>query len=135
MSMEKAREIIEGARVGYLASCVDGQPKVRPMSCVVMEDGTLCTSTYRESGKVAEFEQNERVEFCFLDDKFVQLRISGVIDLSGGPADKKRLLSLNPKVGNHFADENDPKFVHIRIRPTHVRWKPAGFSDYEQVVL
>ncbi len=135
MSMEKVRNIIAGARVGYLATCVDGQPRVRPMSCVLMDDGRLWSSTYEVSGKVAEFTANEKVEVCFLDLGFVQVRIEGVVSLEGGPEEKKRLLELNPKVANHFADEHDEKFVHIEIRPTRIRYKPAGFSEYEEVAL
>lgn len=135
MSMDKVRKIIAGARVGYLATCVDGQPRVRPMSCVLMEDGRLWSSTYGVSGKVAELEANEKVEVCFLDLGFVQVRIEGVVSLAGGPEQKKRLLALNPKVANHFADEMDEKFVHIEIQPTRIRFKPSGFSEYEEVAL
>jgi len=133
MSMKRVREIVEGARVSYLATSVEDQPRVRPMSCLLMEDGRLWSSTYTASGKVAEFEANAKVEVCFLDDKFVQARIEGLVSLAGGPEQKKRLLELNPKVANHFADEHDEKFVHIEIRPTRIRFKPSGFSEYEEV--
>jgi uncharacterized pyridoxamine 5'-phosphate oxidase family protein len=133
MSMEKVREIIEGSRCGYVATSVDGQPRVRPMLFVLMDDGSMWSSTYNVSGKVKEFEQNQRVEVCFTDSKWVQLRVTGNIDLSGGPDKKKKLLELNPKVRNHFPDENDPKFVHVELRPSRLRWKPAGFSEYNEI--
>ncbi len=133
MSMKRVRQIIQDARVGCLATCAGGQPRVRPMSCVLMEDGRLWSSTYRVSGKVAEFEQNDKVEICFMDAGLVQVRIAGVVDISGGEDKKRRLLEINPKVRNHFADENDSKFVHIEIRPVSIRWKKAGFSEYSDV--
>lgn len=130
MSMEKVHEILNNANWGFLATCVDGQPRIRPMVFIARKDGTLWSSTYRESGKVREFEANPRVEICWLDSGFVQLRIEGVVDLSGGEAEKRALLEANPKVRNHFENERDPKFVHVAIRPTRIEWKPAGFGEY-----
>ena len=112
-----------------------GRPRVRPMSFVWVEPGLLWSSTYRQSGKVAELEQNEQVEICFLDDDLFQVRISGRAQLDGGEQQKARLLELNPKVGRHFDGARDPKFVHVEIRPTRIRHKPTGFSEYTQVEL
>jgi uncharacterized pyridoxamine 5'-phosphate oxidase family protein len=131
--MQKVEEIIAGARCGYLATCRDGQARVRPMSFVLTGDGKLWSSTYDVSGKVPELEQNDRVEICFMDAGFVQLRIEGRADLTGGTEKKKRLLQLNPKVRNHFPDEHDPKYVHIEIAPVRIRWKEAGFGEYREV--
>ena len=130
MTIEKVREIISDAGLGDLATCVDGQPRVRPMSVVVMDGLRLWSSTYRQSGKVKEFEENNRVEICFTDKKKVQVRIEGIVDISGGPDKKKKLLELNPKVRGHFPDESDPNFVHIEIVPTLIRWTEPGFGEY-----
>lgn len=130
MNLERVKEIISDARFGDLATCADGQPRVRPMSVVVMDDLRLWSSTYRQSGKVKEFEKNNRVEICFTDHKKVHLRIEGIVDITGGPEKKKKLFQLNPKIGRHFTDENDPKFVHIEIVPTLIRWTEPGFGEY-----
>ena len=131
--LDEVRRIIDDAGYGLLATCDDGQPRVRPMSFVLMDDGRLWSSTYDVSGKMREFDENARVEVCFVARNKVHLRISGTIDTSGGPAEKRRLLELNPRVGRHFADENDPKYVHLEIVPTRIRWKPLGFSEYREV--
>lgn len=134
MTIEKAREIIAGAGgIGDLATCHDGQPRVRPMTFVVMPDLKLWSSTYRQSGKMKEFAANPRVEIAFTDARKDHLRYEGIVDTSGGPEKKKRLLELNPRVRGHFPDENDPKFVHIEIVPTRVRWTEPGFGDYHPV--
>ncbi len=133
MSIEKARQIIaEAGGIGDLATCVDGQPRIRPMTVVVMDDLKLWSSTYRQSGKMKEFAENNRVEICFTGAKKVHLRIEGTIDTSGGAEKKKRLLELNPNVRGHFPDENDPKFVHLEIVPTSVRWTEPGFGEYHE---
>jgi len=135
MSLEKVRSIIARHPVGFLASCQEGRPRVRPMSFVWVEPGLLWSSTYRQSGKVAELEHNQQVEICFLDDDLVQVRISGRASLGGGEREKTRLLELNPKVGRHFLDARDPKFVHVEIRPMSIRHKPTGFCEYTEVEL
>jgi uncharacterized pyridoxamine 5'-phosphate oxidase family protein len=135
MSMERVREIIEGAGYGVLATSVDGQPRVRPLAFVMLEDGRLWSSTFRESGKVRELERNGRVEICFVDAKRMQVRIEGVLVTTGGTEAKRRLLELNPKVRKHFPDEHDEKFVHLEVRPTRIRWKTTGFNEYHDVPL
>lgn len=131
--MEKLREIIIEAGFGLLATSVGGQPRVRPMAFVLREDGCLWSSTYRESGKMREWEENPRVEICFVDKRANQVRIEGVVDLRGGEAEKRALLEANPKVKNHFPNEQDPRFVHVSVRPTRLRWKPPGFSEYREL--
>jgi uncharacterized pyridoxamine 5'-phosphate oxidase family protein len=133
MSMAKVEQILEDAKWGFLSTCAEGHPRVRPMVFVLREDGMLWSSTYRQSGKMRELEHNPRVEICWLDSEFVQLRIEGVVDTTGGPEQKRALLEANPKVRNHFPDEHDPKFVHLAIRPTRIEYKPAGFGEYEVV--
>ena len=135
MTIDRVREIIRDAGYGDLATSVDGQPRVRPLSFVVMDDLRLWSSTYRQSGKVKELLKNSRVEVCFVDRKKVQVRIEGMADISGGVEKKKRLLELNPKISRHFSDEHDPNFVHIEIVPTLVRWTEPGFGEYHVVEL
>lgn len=136
MTIEKAREIIAGAGgIGDLATCAGGTPRVRPMTFVVMDGLKLWSSTYRQSGKMKEFAANPRVEISFTDSKNVHLRYEGIVDTSGGPEKKKRLLELNPRVRGHFPDENDPKFVHIEVTPVRVRWTEPGFGEYHPVDL
>ncbi|MDX9722504.1 MAG: pyridoxamine 5'-phosphate oxidase family protein [Myxococcota bacterium] len=133
MSMRRVREIIKDAGYGLLASSIDGQPRLRPHAFVLLDDGRLWTSTWACSGKVRELELNPLVELCFVDSNKVQLRIEGRAVLSGGPDKKRELLELNPRVGRHFKDENDPNYVHIEIIPSRIRFKPAGFGEYQEV--
>jgi len=133
MSLQKIREIVEDAGYGFVATCTDGQPRVRPMAWVMLEDGRLWSSTYRSSGKVEEMTQNEQVEICFVDNKKLQARISGVVDLTGGPDKKKAFLERNPKVRRHFSGGDDEKFVHVEVRPTRLEWTEPGFGEYHVV--
>ncbi len=130
---DKVRQIFEGATHGMLATAVDGQPKVRPMAWVLLDDGRLWSSTYRCSGKAAELEGNPKVEVCFVDGRKVQLRFEGRARFGGTSAERKRLLELNPKVGRHFNGPDDPQFALIEVVPTHVRWTEPGFGDYHDV--
>lgn len=135
MTLAIIREIVERSRYGSLASCVDGQPRVRPMAFIMLDDGRLWSSTYRISGKTHELTENDRVEVCFVDDRKLHVRIEGIVSLKGGVEEKRALLEQNPKVKRHFSDENDEKFVHVEVKPTKVRWKKMGFCEYESVEL
>jgi len=133
--MDLYEEMVAGTRIGYLASMDNTQPRVRPMTFVLVSGGKLWSSTYDISGKMQEFLQNENVEVCFMDSKYRQLRVEGKIDTSGDREKKRQLLEMNPSVRNHFADEDDAHYVHLEIVPTRVRWKNAGFSDYEEIAI
>ena len=76
------------------------------------------------------FELNPKVEVCFMDSRKYHARIEGLVNISKGKVEKKRLLELNPKVRNHFKDENDPNFVLIEIIPNRIRWTEPGFGEY-----
>ncbi|HNS98235.1 MAG TPA: pyridoxamine 5'-phosphate oxidase family protein [Polyangiaceae bacterium] len=125
------REIIERAPYGSLATYANGHPRVRPMAFVLLDDGRLWSSTYHCSGKFLELQTNPHVEICFVDDRKLHVRIEGIVSLDGGPEKKRELLERNPKVRRHFPDELDPKFVHIEVRPSRIRWKKMGFCEYE----
>lgn len=130
MKLEEARKIIGEAGYGIVCTCVNGRPRCRPMSFRLTDDFRLWSSTYRSSGKVREFLANPKVEVCFVGEGKVHLRVEGVVDITGGPEKKEKLLEMNPKVGRHFSGGDDEKFVHVEIVPTLVRWKPPGFGEY-----
>jgi len=130
MNLEKARQIIEEAGYGVVATCADGRPRCRPMAFVVTDGFRLWSSTYRSSGKVREFMDNPRVEVCFVGKDKFHLRVDGIVDLSGGAEKKEKLLTMNPKIRRHFSGKDDDKFVHVEIVPTRLRWMPPGFGEY-----
>jgi general stress protein 26 len=133
MSREKVREIIKSAGHCHMATCVDGQPRVRPMKFVVTDDFRFWCSTFDVSGKVKEFRQNARVELCWVDEHRNHLRVEGIVDISGGAEKKRKLLELHPGAKGLFKDENDPHLVHVEVRPTLVRWKKHSFGEYNVV--
>ncbi|MDP8248561.1 MAG: pyridoxamine 5'-phosphate oxidase family protein [Candidatus Tritonobacter lacicola] len=130
MKLEKARAIIREAGYGVVSTCVNGQPRCRPMAFRLTDDFRLWSSTYLSSGKVREFLANPKVEVCFVGKDKVHLRVEGIVDITGGPEKKEKLLEMNPKVRRHFSGGYDEKFVHVEIVPTFVRWTPPGFGEY-----
>jgi len=135
MSQEKAREIIAQARYCTMATSVAGQPRVRPMKFVVTEDFKFWASTVDVSGKVSELQANPKVELDWVTPEGTELRVQGTADISGGREKKRKLFELHPGMRGLFADEDDPKLVHIEVVPVHARWKTRGFHDYEDIPL
>ncbi len=130
---EKVYEIVKSAGSCQMATCVDGQPRVRPMKFVVTEDFKFWCTTVNISGKVKELEKNPKVELCWVDKEGNHLRVEGTADMSGGVEKKRKLLELHPGARGLFADEYDPKLVHVEVVPTLVRWKTHSFGEYNVV--
>ena len=133
--MDVYKEIVTSTKIGYLASLSGDQPRVRSMSFAWRPDGRLWSSTYKISGKVKEFENHDKVEICFDTPDYRQLRVEGIIDITGGREKKRQMLAIHSDARNHFKDEDDENLVHIEIIPTRVRWKASGFRDYEEINL
>ena len=133
MSIEEIRPIVEHAVGATLATCADGQPRVRPMSFTLTADGRLLSSTRDTSGKMREFAANPRVELCLVDADKNHVRIEGLIDVSGDDDDKRSLLEDHPPAQRHFGVPDHPNLVHVQVIPVHVRWKPPGFCEYRVV--
>ncbi len=133
--MDIYKQIVTTKKIGYLASLDGDQPHVRPMSFAWRPNGRLWSSTYKISGKVKEFSQSEKVEICFDDSAYRQLRVEGIIDITGDIEKKRQMLKVHSDARNHFKDEHDENLVHIEIVPTRVRWKEPGFRDYEEIKI
>ncbi len=135
MPIEDIRFIVERAVSATLATCVDGQPRTRPMSFSLTAEGRLLSSTRDTSGKMAEFAANPRVELCIVDADKNHVRIEGLIDVSGGDQDKVALLENHPPARRHFGEPDHPNLVHVEVIPKYVRYKPPGFCEYTMVEL
>lgn len=135
MPIDEIRPIVDHALHATLATCEDGQPRIRPMSFTLTPDGRLLSSTRDTSGKMREFAANPRVELCFVDADKNHVRIEGRIDVTGGSAAKHALLEAHPPAGRHFGTPDHPNLVHVEVVPTRVRWKPPGFNEYREVAI
>ncbi len=135
MSQNKVRKIVKSAGYCQMATSVNGQPRVRPMKFVVTDDFKFWCTTINISGKVKELKDNPKVELCWVDKEGNHLRVSGTADLSGGVDKKRKLLELHPGALGLFADEHDPKLVHVEVTPNRVRWKVHSFGEYNEVPI
>ena len=133
--MDMFKEIVTRTKIGYIASLFKDQPRVRSMSFSWVEGGNLWSSTYKISGKIQEFLQHEKVEVCFDDPDYRQLRVEGIIDTTGDREKKRKLLEIHSDARHHFKDEDDENLVHIEIVPTRIRWKKSGFREYEEIAI
>ena len=103
------------------------------MKFVITDDFKFWCSTFAISGKVQEFQQNNKVELCWVDERKNHLRVTGTVDISGGAEKKRELLRLHPGAKGLFKDEHDSNLVHVEVIPTRVRWKEHSFGEYHEV--
>ncbi len=88
---DQVREAAKKATWAYLASAVDGQPRVRVVH-PGFEGRKLWIATGRSSAKARQIERNPKVELFYqIGGDFVHLTITGEARFSDDLAEKKRV--------------------------------------------
>src|SRR5690349_17738576 len=91
-----ARQVIARAKFPQLATIDGDQPRVRPVSPVLVEGFTIYVANLRSYGKTHEIAANPRVELCYLDDAHDQVRITGVAEILSDREKLEEIWSANP---------------------------------------
>jgi len=135
MSKEKVYEIVADAGHCTMATCVNGQPRVRPMKFVVTDKFEFWASTVDISGKVKEFELNNKVELCWVDSRKNHLRVEGIVRIVDSIEKKEKLFKLHPGAERMFKTADNPSLLLVEVVPKRVRWKIHSFGEYNEVPL
>ena len=133
---EAARLTIRQAKFPMLATVsADGQPRVRPVSPVRVEEFTIYVANLRSYGKTAELAANVRCELCYLDDRHDQVRITGVAEVVTDPATLHAIWEGNPLLRKYLGTPDNPELIIYRIRPTRVRFMREWALEYLEIPL
>lgn len=143
LSSERQRIVAimrENCLHAYLATSVDAQPFVRPVSPIVEDDMTIWVTTFSTSRKIGHIIQNPRICLAFVEqpqgDKAAVVfgEALQVSDLEK----KKSVWRLAPfDLSQHFPDgpkSND--FCLLKIVPKKIEWRDSwegGTRIYEPV--
>jgi general stress protein 26 len=113
----------------------EGQPRLRPVSPVRVDDFTVYVANLRSYGKTAEIAANPRVELCYLDDQHDQVRITGTAEVLGERPLLEEIWSSNPLLRKYLGSIDNPELIIYRIRPARVRFMREWALEYHEVPL
>jgi general stress protein 26 len=131
-----ARDVMKRAKFPMLATVSpEGQPRLRPVSPVRVDDFTVYVANLRAYGKTAEIAANPRVELCYLDDQHDQVRITGTAEVLGDRPLLEEIWTSNPLLRKYLGSIDNPELIIYRIRPARVRFMREWALEYHEVPL
>ena len=101
--MKEMYALLKKAGLCFLATCEDGQPRVRPIDSVRLYGERLYFQTGRLKAVSRQLHANPRLELCTLPDSGSWLRIEGSAVLDNDPAVRALMPGTCPGCGG--ADE------------------------------
>jgi general stress protein 26 len=132
---ELARGVIARAKFPQLATTDGDQPRVRPVSPVLVEGFTIYVANLRSYNKTGEIAANPRVELCYLDEAHDQVRITGVAEVLGERAKLEEIWNANPLLRRYLGSIDNPELIVYRVRPERVRFMREWALEYHDVPL
>jgi len=132
---ELAREVIREAKFPMLATVdPEGQPRVRPISPVRVEDDfTIYVANLRVYQKTREIAHNSRVELAYLAPNHDQVRITGEAEVLADPGLLLEIWNANPLLRQYLGSPENPELIIYRIRPRQVRFMREWALEYHNV--
>jgi uncharacterized pyridoxamine 5'-phosphate oxidase family protein len=111
-----SQEVIKGARFPQLATIDGTQPRVRPVSPVLVEGFTIHVANLRGYHKTVEISANPKVELCYLDDKHNQVRITGRAEVLIDQKLLEQIWAANPLLRNYLGRHRQSRAHHLPHR-------------------
>ena len=130
-----ARAVIARAKFPQLATLDGSQPRVRPVSPVLVEDFTIYVANLRRYGKTREIAANPQVELCYLDEAHDQVRITGVAEVLADRAKLQEIWEGNALLRRYLGSPENPELIIYRIRPERVRFMREWALEYHEVPI
>ena len=130
-----ARAVIARAKFPQLATIDCDQPRVRPVSPVLVEGFTVYVANLRSYGKTREIAANPKVELNYLDGNHDQVRITGVAEVLTDPAKLREIWESNALLRGYLGSPDNPELIIYRIRPERVRFMREWALAYHEVPL
>lgn len=123
-------EVIELVRlkVGFLGTVDENRPRVRPMKPYIDTEGRIWLFSRYDTKKVAELQQNPRIELCILGDHQEVLTIYGRVKDMTKPGDptfrvRRDLMFADvPEMKHYIAEGNADSLVIYRLLVHEIRY-------------
>jgi general stress protein 26 len=132
---ELAHTVIREAKFPMLATVdPEGQPRVRPVSPVQVDDDfTIYVANLAVYQKTSEIAANPKIELAYLSPDHDQVRITGVATIETDPSVIAAIWEKNPLLRQYLGTPENPQFVLYRVDPKQVRFMREWALEYFEV--
>lgn len=112
--MKEVLEFLKECQTFYLATCEEGQPRVRPFGAVAEYEGKLYISTNNKKEVFKQLLENPRFEISGMNkDKWI--RLEGVAVRDERRAAREEMLTENPSLmGMYSVDDGIMEVLYIK---------------------
>ena len=111
--LERIVEFLDKAKVYYLATDEDGQPRVRPFGTVLLYNGRLYIQTGKVKSVSKQLEKNPNAELCAFTEG-TWLRVSGRLINDDSLEVKTAMLDKYPELkGMYSADDGNTQVLYF----------------------
>jgi uncharacterized pyridoxamine 5'-phosphate oxidase family protein len=101
--MSRAVAFLKDARVFYLATDDNGQPKVRPFGAVLDYEGKVYFCTNNQKAVFRQMVANPKVEICACNAEGGWIRITGEAVIDDNDAARAAMLEAMPGLGRMYS--------------------------------
>ena len=132
---ELAHTVIREAKFPMLATVdPEGQPRVRPVSPVQVDDDfTIYVANLAVYQKTSEIAANPKIELAYLSPDHDQVRITGVATIETDRSVIAAIWEKNPLLRQYLGTPENPQFVLYRVDPKQVRFMREWALEYFEV--
>jgi general stress protein 26 len=133
--VQLSQDVIKRARFPQLATVDGTQPRVRPVSPVLVEGFTIYIANLRSYRKTGEISANPKVELCYLDEKHDQVRVTGRAEVLADRKLLEQIWDANPLLRNYLGTIDNPELIIYRVVPERVRYMKEWALEYYEVPM
>ncbi|HCN29601.1 MAG TPA: pyridoxamine 5-phosphate oxidase [Verrucomicrobiales bacterium] len=130
-----AKATMAAAKFPMLATVDGDQPRLRPVSPVLVEGFVIYVANLRRYGKTAELAANPKAEFCYTDDGHNQVRITAAAEVLHDADLKRKIWEANPLLRAYLQDISNPELIIYKFTPRRVRYMKEWALEYHEVPL
>jgi uncharacterized pyridoxamine 5'-phosphate oxidase family protein len=120
------------SKVGFMGTVDENRPRVRPMKPYIDREGRIWLFSRYDTKKVAEMQQNPRIELCFVGDDQEVLTIYGRmkdVTKPGDPAFRVRrdlMFADVPEMKHYIAEGDADSIVIYQLLVHEIRYMRAN---------
>jgi uncharacterized pyridoxamine 5'-phosphate oxidase family protein len=114
----------------FLATDENGQPRVRPVTLIRLQD--LYVATSAKDAKISQIRQNPKVEFCIMLEKDGQhgtIRAECNARIVNDKKTKEYVYGKIHFLKEHFKTADDPDFALVALEPRAFQYMRIGSME------
>jgi uncharacterized pyridoxamine 5'-phosphate oxidase family protein len=126
-AMQQTYNYLKEAKVYYLATVDQDQPRVRPFGTVHIFEDKLYIQTGRKKNVAKQLLANGKVEICAMKDRSTWIRVSGVLVDDPRREAKVSMLAEYPELQRMYSPDDDNTMV-LFFQPGTVEATISSFT-------